>query len=47
MSTGSILAMAAVERRKRSVRSRTVTLRFVLIVALAQLETNAPVLREK
>jgi hypothetical protein len=35
MSTGSILAMTAVERRKRNVRSRTVALSFVLILALA------------
>jgi hypothetical protein len=35
MSTGSILAMTAVKRRKRNVRSRTVVLGFVLIVALA------------
>jgi hypothetical protein len=35
MSTGSLLAMTAVKRRKRNVRSRTVVLGFVLIVALA------------
>src|SRR5689334_22995116 len=35
MSTGSILAMTAVKRRKGTVRSRTVAVGFVLIVALA------------
>jgi hypothetical protein len=37
LSTGSILAMTVVTRRKRNVRNRTVVLAFMLILALAVL----------